>query len=114
MKHKQVLMRQQQEIIFCTVCFSVAGCTAVVLLLDDDFFGFEPNGLKNLHYIKAHWNNMTFFPRVRLFFSIHTSINKLKNPFVAQYLQLLPYLGLHIVIAWVLTLQLIPEVINFG
>ena len=53
-KNEQILMRNQQKIIFHAVGFPVSRCLTVVLLFDDKLFKCKACILKNLHDIKAH------------------------------------------------------------
>lgn len=53
-------MRNQQKIIFHTVCFPIACRFAVMLFLNDNLFQLESCTFKDLHYIKGQRNHVTF------------------------------------------------------
>ena len=63
-KHKQILVRQQKEVVFHAVGFPIAGCLAIVLFFDYYFFEAKIYALKHAHYIKTERYNVTLLPRV--------------------------------------------------
>ncbi len=59
-KHKQILVCNQQKIIFYTICFPISCGFTVVLFFYNQFFKSKSDILENFHSIKRQWEHITF------------------------------------------------------
>ena len=57
-------MGNQQKIIFNTVGFPIASCTAIMLFLDNQLFETKSCLFKEFHDIKGQRDHMTFLTRI--------------------------------------------------